>query len=528
MVIYNNNKEFIGIDEENLKSLGYSNLASLLSESADLADLFVKVQGHVHNFKNVHWIDFILCATDKDSSKTILHANSKSYSCTLDIKTIYLSASPMDKSFSISLNNLRALSSTELQNISGDLQARPTPVGAGVVQEQPQTAPAEFDDVTLEHNTPAEIDAYDIDEFDIEDSAVDAPVIQETNDEKDPYEEDKFNLDIYEPSADELEKIDPADTGTTQMTRESLYDNLEDHINIDDDLEEDEPSTQTLTQEKNDDEEDYVFDIQKTADALEMDVATIEDFINDFVMQAKEFKPKLYEAVDNDDMTELKSLSHQLKGVAANLRIHDAQEILVDINNAEDFTNSKTDLDKFYNIMSKLAEEEKEDAFDIAEIDEDVKEDDTLEIPEIPEIPDDVPEDDAFDIAEIDEDALEIVDDFDLLEDEQDFVKPTQPYDKNDVANQIGLDQDSFNELFEDYSNDSKALVKEIQDAIDADDTNKWQSAAVKLKGMSDNMRVESFKSELEGLIDTQDRLEAKNTLEEINKILLSIIDKKD
>ena len=62
MLIYNYQKEFVGIDESDLKALGFSDLAQLRSESADFANFFVKTPGFVHNFKHVHWIDFVTCA----------------------------------------------------------------------------------------------------------------------------------------------------------------------------------------------------------------------------------------------------------------------------------------------------------------------------------------------------------------------------------------------------------------------------------------------------------------------------------
>ena len=42
MLIYNHQQEFVGINEKDLKSLGFRNLADLQSECKDFADLFVK------------------------------------------------------------------------------------------------------------------------------------------------------------------------------------------------------------------------------------------------------------------------------------------------------------------------------------------------------------------------------------------------------------------------------------------------------------------------------------------------------
>ena len=574
MIIYNNNREFIGIDEDNLKSLGYSNLAALLTEAADFADLFVKTPGHVHNFKHVHWIDFILCATDKNSSKAIIHANGKSYSCVLDIKTVYLTSAPNKQSYQINLTNLRALSGEEVQNISGELQSRPAPVAAPIMNEvEPKVEPDEEPEI----KTPTEASQSDEEQLDISDldtQAEDLPKLETSQVEQDPYEiEDEFNLDVFEPTQDELDRIGDADEVAQDealdfdeaptMTRDDLHENLHEHVSIDDDLEDEplqetEPEQVATADDSNDGLSDYVFDIQETADALEMDVATIQDFVDDFILQAKDFKPKLYEAVEDDDVIELKSLSHQLKGVAANLRIHDAQDVLIDINKAEDFTYSIRDLDRFYNIIAKLAGEEPEVKQKTPEIKQKAP---VINEPEIEEKPMDITNeiadvedeplgisdelDDTPEIASVEDEPLEINDnEFDMLDIEQEQLidnnekndlldeieeKTTQQtYNKMSVANEIGLDEDSFNELFEDYADESKILISQAQEGINADQFAVWQDAARKLKGMSDNMRVTSLESNLEALIKLQDSSNAQKLLNEINETLISVLESKD
>lgn len=77
MLIYNYKKEFLGIDESDLELLGLSNLADLRAEAADFADLFVKTPGFIHNFKHVHWIDYITCNDSGVESKAIIHIKNK-------------------------------------------------------------------------------------------------------------------------------------------------------------------------------------------------------------------------------------------------------------------------------------------------------------------------------------------------------------------------------------------------------------------------------------------------------------------
>ena len=522
MIIYNKNKEFIGIDEADLKALGFKNLSALQAEAGDFADLFIKTPGHVHNFKHVHWIDFVLCAKSTDESKAIIHANDKNFKVNLEVSLMYLSDAPATRAFCITLHNLRALSSNEKTNISNELQTRVAPIPQATT-----TVVDTFDEV------PIELDSEDLvqDVFDANSSkeVMDDPyaVVEQEVDivEIDLEEEDEEKVSIYEPSAKDLEEIGEAEAETdTEDILEAI---------------------------------DFTFDPQKTAEALEMPVSLIEEFIEDFINQAIEFKDKLYKAVANDDMIELQALSHKLKGVAANLRVQDALEVLSKINKAKDFTTSKRDLDTLYRIISKLSGKEISPPKTVETIELQIQ--DTLdnddaedELNEILEIIDDdeVLEiiDDDYEAVEInlddeeeeDEELLIISDDFDMLdeamneiiedtdEDEVQISPNTADYDKVMVANEIGLDSSSFNELFDDYISESQNLVMSIEDAIQEDDANEWKNIAFKLKGMSDNMRINNFVKELEVLIHTKNTDEAKAALAQIQTTIFEILKTKD
>jgi len=70
--------------------------------------------------------------------------------------------------------------------------------------------------------------------------------------------------------------------------------------------------------------------------------------------QSYDFKEELYTHLTNDDLSDLKLLSHKLKGVAANLRIEDAFEVLSIINTSSNMDEIRATLDHFYTIISKL------------------------------------------------------------------------------------------------------------------------------------------------------------------------------
>ncbi len=446
MIIYNKNKELIGIDETDAKALGFKNLAAMQAEAADFADLFVKTPGHIHNFKHIHWIDFVLCAKSTDESKAIIHANTQNFKVNIEIKTIYLTDAPATKAFLVILHNLKVLSLNEKTEITTELQTRVNPVS--IIQDEPIDIP---DDAILEIKSQTPIE--------------------------DPYAIEDELIDIYEPSQEELEDIV------------------------------------------------FTFDPQKTAEVLEMPVSLIEEFIEDFISQAMEFKDKLYNAIATNDIIELQALSHKLKGVAANLRVQDALEILDKLNKAKDFTTSKKDLDTFYKIISKLSGKE----IDTIEIKMQDDDDDN----EILEIIDD----DALDINLDDEISEDPQDDFDLLDDAMDEIKQEimdktpltiHNYDKHSIADEIGLDQDSFTELFDEYISESQNLIMSIEDAIERDDIQERKNITLKLKGMSDNMRITNFTTQLEVLLNTDNAKDAKDALKQIQSIIFEILKTKD
>jgi len=570
MLIYNYQKEFIGIDESDLKTLGFSNLSQLRAESADFADLFVRTPGFIHNFKHVHWIDFVACADPSESSKVIINVNGKTFKATISIDTAYLTDSPTSKAYIVQLNNLKSLSSQETENISTELSQQPTPMAA--VETHQETAPIQeafAQEETSTHITP--------------------PIVEE---------------EIYEaPSSFEIDEYDlPEEIPTPVEEPQSTQEEIPDSIEIDGfDLEEEEPSlelddTPVAIEEDEVDtldenfDYDYQYDPQVASDELGLPIDLIEEFIQDFIAQANEFKDGLYSSLEADDIDNVKILSHKLKGVAANLRIEDALNTLTIINTSSDTVEIRSFLNTFYKIIAKLSGEDiqaiektqpakEEITPESPELSIDVKEEEEydlyqdhdenleLETPEreeekeeelsieIPELADDdflavdVDTDDQVS-EEIDEFALSIeeeedleltleedieVDDLELsdinLEDnaspqeiELSIEEPEEiSYSKEEVASEIGLDSETFNELFNDFITEGKLSIQTMDDALAQDNFAKLSQEAVKLKGMSDNMRINSFNKELDILINNSEKNEMIDALKSIEAIIEKI-----
>ena len=127
MLIYNSNKEFIGIDEEDLNALGFSNLSELMAIATDFADLFVKEPGLVHNFNHVSWIDFVECAKTTADSKVIIDTKVKTFECQLDVKTAYLTDNPSAKAYLIDIIHLGESSHTRDKKRVDTIVEKPAP-----------------------------------------------------------------------------------------------------------------------------------------------------------------------------------------------------------------------------------------------------------------------------------------------------------------------------------------------------------------------------------------------------------------
>ena len=577
MLIYNFQKEFLGIDEKDLNTLGFRDLAGLRTEVTDFADLFVKTPGYIHNFKHVHWIDFITCAESNEESKVIINVNNKNYRCVVQITSAFLVDNPSSKAYLVSLNNLRELTHKESESISGDI----------IERQAPQIAP----DAKPIFNTP-ELNG----EFEHHEHEIEVPV-EPTTLTVDPYETpleidmeattETLSVDAYDDvqQADDLSlDVDMDDHFEEAPIEEDftapLAIEIEESLEIEDiSLEEPIAAAHTTELVTENFDNGYTYDPTVASDELGLPLDLIEEFIEDFIEQAKEFKDDLYKSLDENDLDNLKILSHKLKGVAANLRIEDALEALTVVNTTSDTNVIKENLDTLYKIISKLAGEEisvereveitppvevetpqpEEDMLTLDFKEEEPEEDDLYSDPievedsqvpekiELAELADDTfmqDEEIKIDFEEEEEElkidldlddeitldeevSLEIEDSLEVdapLEIDEEFILEVDEapspividYSKESVAGEIGLDIESFNELFHDYVQEAKNSTKVISEAISNGDMVTSQNEAVKLKGMSDNMRINAFSDELETLINSSNETEMAQAVTKI------------
>ena len=518
MLFYNHKQEFIGIDEEGLKLLNYASLEDLLSVCSDVADLFAKEPGYIHNFKSFGWIDFLLHA-DSDARSAIVHGNGRTFSCTLQVNSLFLSAEPSQPGYIIDL--------LHIQSISGD-GTKPQPIiSKPKIDIKPpviETPPSLIETVlpNYDHITPTTLS---------EPGILDVPSYTEPEVAEEPIEDlyAKLSLPLND---EELEKdffipepslsIEPEPKVERPMLGDARYSSAEkEFIN-------------TLKVDKS-----YRFDPSVAAQELGLPVDLIQEFIGDFIQQANEFKEELFEAALKGDMNNLKILSHKLKGVAANLRIEDAFETLSIINTSNDPIEIEANLKYFYTIIEKLEGKEPAEenlmsdaVFSVEtaapELNDDIyefafKEKEPLLIheehlyqngPEKEEAPIDLSYDDPF---------KETVPSFEesIVEENLD-VEPIRAlhYDKNSISGQLGIELDFLNELIDEYKHDALRAGNEIGAAISAFDTHAWKKIASQLKGISDNLRLTEISDELAILSQTNDAQEANKASKRLNSFL--------
>ncbi len=528
MLIYNYKKEFVGMDEQDLKTLGFTDLSALLTQTNDFADFFVKEPGFVHNFKHVHWIDFVECADDSESQKALVCVNSKTFRCNLNIKTLYLNDKPSSKAYMVTLQNLRELGNQEDISLSSSFN-KTTPI---TQNKTPNivNSPKNSDDIQeIPTAKSAELLVEEISDIEIPTTPEVVKILEESAPEKIVIE--PVPIEVLPQETEIAVKID---IGAPQVRDEFIYN------------EEIKEKNKELREEIEEEfEGEYNYDPRIASSELGLPVDLIEEFIEDFVLQTKEFKSELYNALENGDIAQIKTLSHKLKGVAGNLRIEDALDALTTINTSDNLTQIKLNLELFYKIIAKLSGEEvylhkksvapkNEEQIKLEPMQE-IKVQESSDDDFVLDFKQDAPAEAKPSLKiKAEEDDLIISFKEDVIEapkvEESPKIEPTLEaaaeeitYNKKQAAAEIGLDDETFCELFEDYILESGVLCNSIHSAIESNNPGMCKLNAIKLKGMSDNMRISDLTVELETIIGTEDMKVAKKAIEQIDTIILKI-----
>lgn len=344
MLIYNSRKEFVNITDDSLNQVGYYSIDQLRDDVADFADLFENKPGYVHNFKNFSWIDFLL-HSEQDSVKASIRCNSKIFECSFKVDSYLVNE---EDGFAVELTELVTVGEDSSTTPKSEFQT-PSPK----VKENAE-APSYKAPDSIETQAVPEVFDEPIAMPDIHDEPTALPEIEddflampELSDEPQAVREETPNNDILDFDFDVMSDSEP-------MTQELAKAPVAEAAS----------NTSFLNSVELETASDYVYDPSIAADELGLPSDLIDEFVGDFVVQAKKFRPDLQEALDKSDFDNIQILSHKLKGVAANLRIEDALEVLTFINTSQDTVKLTDHIAYLYYIVNRL--EFGEDAPDLA------------------------------------------------------------------------------------------------------------------------------------------------------------------
>ncbi len=248
MILYDHHKKILAISDQTLEMLGYQSIEKFRQEIYDIAQLFVKRPGYLHEFRSFHWIDYVLTNT------TVTHRAILRTKTGKEIETF------------VNVNQLSALSGMLSYYL-----------------------------VTFELNTYNECDFGQ-------------PPMQEQT----------------PPSQESVATHIP--TETTPVEKIAL--------------------TPGEFQEPN---------LEQISEELNLGSDIIEDFIKEYIKHALEKLPKINEAIEKENQKELYENIHTLKGVAANLRLQPAFEILAKIKKDTPLEDAVQILEEFYSYILFLA-----------------------------------------------------------------------------------------------------------------------------------------------------------------------------
>lgn len=547
MLLYNHKQEFIGIDEEGLSLLNYASLDELLNVCSDVADLFANEPGYIHNFKNFGWINFLLHA-DSDVSSAIVHAKGRVFSCKLIVNKMNLCENPSQNGYNIEMSQIKAISSEDVKPHIIVQKTHKNKLVAHKDQSRYESEPSPLPDYS--HITPTQLsepsvlDIPDVplSSFDeLDDIYLDLNTVVEKSPEEENFQKPLFKESFDIPIQAESILKSPVKAESTRYS----------------------PSEKEfLSHHKV--ENNYSYDPHVASNELGLPVDLIEEFIGDFIQQSLDFKDDLFESAMKSDFNNLHILSHKLKGVAANLRIEDAFETLSIINASTELAEIDANLKYYFEIISKLSGEEVVQE-DMARETVNIESASTQTLPEEKSIAvtsETLEDIYSFGLKQYDDESLIVHEDEiatpeeliaslppkenifkkDLLDLENMTAKPEPEkdvqskkeeinknpvaklpkfhYDSQRAARELGMEKSFFDELLFDYKTDANLISNQITQAIIAFDAHTWRDSAAKLKGISDNLRMNEISEELAILSKTNDAQEAKKASARLNNYL--------
>ena len=406
MFLYNADKRCIAVDDESARALGYASSGEFLEEAADVARFFINRPGYVYDFRNFSWIDYIIFNPGKKhrvivptslgeidteiSVRRLRDKEGRDYFAVvlkeidgLDVNSTFIYDEARSEQYVLEEEAPAAAPSygTDLERESVALQepaAAPQPAvepeesgergddleemvalyGGGDMLAEEQEAPAGAETLSLhpkdsldlmeesaESETALSVEPAPIDLVEEEQPQKplrEAPTLEAESEPEISYIRERIEMGLrqelgipaQEPATEEKK---PAESEAAAMEEEAAAEALSEPPR---------PATQPLPK--------AAYDLEQVAVELEVDEELIRELVEEFLQQAREVKPQIYEALESHNLQKAKDLIHKIKGAVANLRIRGAEEILAQTSDVTDFVRLRNIIGQFYLYMEDL------------------------------------------------------------------------------------------------------------------------------------------------------------------------------
>ena len=257
MVLYDHHKRILAISDQTLEMLGYQSVEKFRQEIYDIAQLFVKRPGYLHEFRSFHWIDYVL------TNATVTH------------RTILRTKTGKEIETFVNVNQLTSIKDMLSYYL-----------------------------VTFEFNPCSDCDFNHI-----------SPLQEQTQ------------------TPPKTQSLKNKKKGPTQKeTQKRATDKL--------------PLKPKDFQEPN---------LDQIGEELNLGPDIVEDFIKEYVKHAIDKLPQINEAIRENNQKELYETIHTLKGVAANLRLKPAFDILSKMKKNTPIKEAIGIIEEFYSYILFLA-----------------------------------------------------------------------------------------------------------------------------------------------------------------------------
>ena len=307
LILYDKKSNFLGMSQTELFMLGFEDMEEFKSYHDDFANLFVEKPGYIFNFKNFSWIDYALHSGAPNKNVILKHKNGTEIEAKLNISEIYL----IDN-----INESNVLYNIEIINSSLQKVGSVQPVEKHIpAQQEKEPYPPKVQETSSNTlQTDNKEDEYS--QFLIS-SEMEKTAIENDTENIETIEDDfKLSIDNYET----LEET-PVKTDEDILKKDEKF-KLKIDSSVINDYEKEEISIKTQTDTDNLEENNVEFqepDFIQLAEETGLDLATIANLIEDFIMEAKEATIKIRHSDQNRELIEDELL--KLLGISNSLRM---------------------------------------------------------------------------------------------------------------------------------------------------------------------------------------------------------------